>query len=115
MNLPPILLRLVPHERYRALLVGLVCGLLGYLSPPLIAAFTDRWQFPLERASIEQLRHDSALAPCSQIQQLLVKVMESNMEIARKHRERTLWYTHLFVSPHWLEIPTLEVPCSSSR
>lgn len=111
--IPPWVLRRLPSERYRATVLLILGGLAGYLSPPLVQAFTDRWQFPLEAARIEQLRHDVATVPCDQSQQVLALVMTTNFEIRRKHTERTLWYTKPFVASGWLAVPLIAVPCET--
>lgn len=111
MNLPSWLIRILPAERYRATFVLLCGGLAGYLSPPLVQALTDRWQFPMEVAEIEQLRADVGRVPCGQVQQVLSLVITKNIEIARKHMENRLWYTDIFVSDRWDQVRLILLPC----
>lgn len=111
MNLPAGVQKLLPHERYRATLVLIVGGFVGYLSPPLVQAFTDRWQFPIEQAQVEQLREDVRSVPCAESQQILARVVEENILIARKHTENRIWYTDPFVTDRWNAIELIQMPC----
>lgn len=111
MTLPGWLTRLLPHERYRGTVLLILGGIAGYLSPPLIAAFIDRWQFPIEAAQVEQLRHDVRDVPCAEAQQVLARVIDENILIARKHAENALYYTDIFVTDRWNDVQLIPLPC----
>ena len=109
--LPSWVLRLLPSERYRATVLLILGGIAGYMSPVFVQAVTDRWQFPLEVARIEQLRIDAAHVNCLLAQQVVNEVVQRNQEITRKHTEVELWYTKLFVAGRWRTVHLITVPC----
>ena len=109
--IPKTVLRWLPSERYRAAIVLALGSIAGYFSGPVVAAFTDRWQFPIEAAQVEQLRRDVRDVPCAESQQVIARVIDENILIARKHAENALYYTDPFVTDHWNDVRLIQLPC----